>query len=399
MRRKLFFNNSLSAKKYVRSILLPVCFILFPVLSGCSKGELSSLSLPFTGPSPTPVQVRERVYMDEFQGTLKGFDGSWIRLVKDDTDYLFDISGASVELPLGLLSGQEVSLIYEGILNMEDPSTVKVLKVTEYMHPREKLTEQGLKGTLDALTPNTALITWENGQKILFCTTGVCQYYKNGISPGMTVYVHFFGNLPAAPQDSGIIDAKLIKVLSISDTEPMIPPAKEVSPSPILRKDDEESYYGEQESHGPFLSVDTESITYRPAASGTPLSVSTSGIPCYFPAGFSSLSGVTMLYLGRPQQDEKIDTSAIISLTGDDPDGMRTSQMNFSVSGSVVGTTGNTVSIRTSDGAFVTCKRDGVPDSSTSLLEAGSQLCVTFDPSGSKNTSILRSLRLQDPEY
>ena len=397
MRRKLFCKQLLFAEKSVRSILLLVSVTLSFALSGCSKEEISSLSLPFKGPTPTPVQVKERVYMDEFQGTLKGFDGSWIRLVKEDTDYLFDISGASMELPLGPLSGQEVSLIYEGILNEEDPSTVKVLKVTEYMHPKEKLKEQGLKGTLDALTPNTALITWENGQKILFCTTGVCQYYQNGISPGMTVYVHFFGSLPAVPEEGGILDAKLIKVLSISDTEPLTPPEKKVSPSPVLKKDNEEAYYGEQESHGTFLTVDAESISYRPAASGTPLTISTSGIPCYFPAGFASLCGVTMVYMGTPGQNEEIDTSGIISLTGEDPDGMRTSQMNFAVSGTVVGTTGNTVSIRTSDGAFVTCRRDGVPDSSTSSLEERSQLCVTFDPGESRNTSILKSLRLQDP--
>ena len=39
---------------------------------------------------------------------------------------------------------------------------------------------------------------------------------------------------------------------------------------------------------------------------------------------------------------------------------------------------------------------DGIPDSSTSSLENGSSLSVTFDPESSRNTSILKSLHLQD---
>ena len=365
-------------------------------MSGCTKEDLASSYLSFRSPSPTPVQVKERVYMDEFQGSLKGFDGSWIRLVKNDKDYLFDISGSSVELPMGPLSGQEVSLIYQGILDEEDPSSVQVLKVTEYMHPKENLSEQGLVGTLDSLTPNTALITWENGQKIQFCTTGVRQYYKNGITPGMTVYVHFIGTLPSVPGENGLLDAKLVRVLSISDTEPLVPPAPDISPSPVLKKDDEEDYDGEMEAHGTFLSVDTGSISFRTSGSDSPQNVSTEGIPCYFPAGFASLSGITLNYTGSPSDAGRVDTSSIFSITGEDPAQMRTSQMNFTVSGYVVGHTGNTVSIRTPDGAFVTCRRDGIPDSSTSSLENGSSLSVTFDPESSRNTSILKSLHLQD---
>ena len=58
--------------------------------------------------------------------------------------------------------------------------------------------------------------------------------------------------------------------------------------------------------------------------------------------------------------------------------------------------TANTVTLQTGDGATITCFTEGAKDTSTSNMESGAGICITFDPTKSKNSNIYTSIKIQD---
>ena len=66
------------------------------------------------------------------------------------------------------------------------------------------------------------------------------------------------------------------------------------------------------------------------------------------------------------------------------------------VSGTIIGHTANTVTLQTGDGATITCFTEGAKDTSTSNMESGAGICITFDPTKSKNSNIYTSIKIQD---
>ena len=66
------------------------------------------------------------------------------------------------------------------------------------------------------------------------------------------------------------------------------------------------------------------------------------------------------------------------------------------VSGTIIGHTANTVTLQTGDGATITCFTEGAKDISTSNMESGAGICITFDPTKSKNSNIYTSIKIQD---
>ena len=82
--------------------------------------------------------------------------------------------------------------------------------------------------------------------------------------------------------------------------------------------------------------------------------------------------------------------------TGDDPDSLGSREITSSVSGTIIGHTAITVTLQTGDGATITCFTEGAKDTSTSNMESGAGICITFDPTKSKNSNIYTSIKIQD---
>ena len=76
--------------------------------------------------------------MDEISGTLQDFSGSQLILNKGEASYVFNLSGATLECKDGMITGDEISVIYEGQLSGTDTSTVQTLKVVDEFHRKSK---------------------------------------------------------------------------------------------------------------------------------------------------------------------------------------------------------------------------------------------------------------------
>lgn len=120
-----------------------------------------------------------------------------------------------------------------------------------------------------------------------------------------------------------------------------------------------------------------------------------SQIPCYFKGGAAPGSYVNVTYTGD-FQETSLDQIQVIAVTGDDPDSLGTRNLSYTVSGVITGHTANTVTISTADGASVTCFTEGIRNTSTSGMESGASICITFDPVTSKTSNIYTSVKIED---
>lgn len=67
------------------------------------------------------------------------------------------------------------------------------------------------------------------------------------------------------------------------------------------------------------------------------------------------------------------------------------------VTGTILGTTANTVLLQTYDGVKILCSRENVPDLSSSGMEEGADLRVTFNPAKSRTSNIYTCIKFEDP--
>ena len=118
-----------------------VCAGLSLSMTGCSlgtvleqftsTGDTSVRELTSLTDTTTVTESKDRVYMDELYGTLQDFSGSQLILNTDSASYVFNVSNATLECKGGMITGDEISIIYEGQLSGTDTSSVHVLKVVD----------------------------------------------------------------------------------------------------------------------------------------------------------------------------------------------------------------------------------------------------------------------------
>ncbi len=366
--------------KRIPVLCLALCSCLFA--GGCSLGELVDQYVSQDTPSVTEAPSEtERTYMDELHGTLVTFDGSILTLTHEDTTYTFDVSLSTLETRQGMISGDQISVIYEGQLTGDTTDSVRALKVVDEIHKKDTLTEQTLEGTVQAITPNILTIKTAENRTVTFPITGVSQSYHNGIKAGTTVSIHYLGDL--LPTDTETtLNGNHTKVLTISDTEPFSAP-ESTSGSSV------------QKFRGYISTINNQTLRVRPSGSSSMLSIDLSSIPAYFDGGTAPRSGVNINYSGT-FDNESLNDITILSVTGDDFTTIQTRKISSTVSGVIIGATANTISLQTNDGAFVTCTTDNATNTSTGGLEIGSSVRVTFDPNASRTTNIYTSLSISD---
>ena len=385
-------------KKFAK-LLLSSCVLLS--LSGCTAGDLIASYTSSQSDSSTVQETsdtpKQRVYMDEIKGTLQDFTGATLTMASQEQTYVFDVSEATLECEDGMITGDEISVIYQGQLSNDDTSTVKALKVVDDFHKKNQLEERKAYGEVQSLTPNTITIKNKKGKTATYPITGTEQYYQNGIHAGVWVYIHFKGKFASNQNGQGSsLNASHLKVLSISDIDPLTLPDPTPTPDPAQESADESGK--EQQLHAVVQNISSNILTIQPTGADTSqnsLNVDLSLIPSYFKGGTAPGSYVTINYKGQ-YQGNSLEGVTVTSVTGDDPDSLATRNLSYTVSGTIIGHTANTVTLQTGDGATITCFTEGAKDTSTSSMEAGAGICITFDPTKSRESNIYTSIKIQD---
>ena len=330
----------------------------------------------------------DRVYMDELSGSLQNFDGSCLTISSNGKIYTFDVSQTRLECKYGVVLSDNVSVIYEGQLSGTDISTISPIKITDQYHNETPLEDRTLKGKVKRLTSNALVIVTEKGNTVTFPVTGVKQYYKKGIKAGR--WVHFRGKFISSSQvDSKQYDGSFTKVISVSDVDPMKVPEPTPTPSPEPKKK-------EHHLRARIVNVSTNTITVVPQTTNTELNVPVSSVPVYFKGGMAPGSYVNITYTGN-FNGESTSGMKIRGITGEDPDILSVRNISSTVTGTILGTTANTVLIQTYDGVKILCDRENAQDLSTSGMEEGADLRVTFNPAKSRTSNIYSCIKFEDP--
>ena len=230
----------------------------------------------------------------------------------------------------------------------------------------------------------------EKGNTVTFPVTGVNQYYKKGIKAGRWVYVHFRGKfINTSMVDDKQYDGSFTKVISVSDTEPLNVPEATPTPSPEPKKK-------EHHLRARIVSVSTNTMTVIPQTTGSELNIPLSSAPVYFKGGMAPGSYVNIIYTGK-FNGESTSGMKIRGITGEDPDTLSVRNITSTVTGTILGTTANTVLIQTYDGVNILCDRENAQDLSSSAMEKGADLKVTFNPAKSRTSNIYSCIKFEDP--
>ena len=380
------------------------CTVLSLSLSGCSLGTVLE-QITSTGdvsveepssPESAATEPKSRVYMDEISGTLQDFSGSQLILNKGEASYVFNLSGATLECKDGMITGDEISVIYEGQLSGTDTSTVQTLKVVDEFHRKSKLKKRTAHGQVLSLTANTITLKSKKGKTATYPITGTEQYYQNGIKEGDWVYLHFKGKFPDTSQDSSAsLNASHLKVLSISDLETIVIPDPTPTPPPNPEETPEETAGKEQQFLATIQGVNLNTLQILPAGSSTVQNLDMSSIPVYFKGGIAPGSHVNVTYKGVLQPDT-LEGIQILAVTGEDPDTIDDKHISFTVTGVITGSTANTITVQTDDGAVDTFRTEELRNSSEASLEYGDYVQVPFHPSKSKASNIYTAVQIQN---
>lgn len=370
-------------------LILGVCLALGFSMTGCSLGSLVDKYLLKNEVEPENTEPdKPRVYMDELRGLLQDFTGNELTVKSDDKLYIFDVSQATLECADGMITGDEISIIYEGQINATDTSSVKALKVVDEFHKKQKLKENVVSGQLQGLTANTVTLRDQNGNVATYPITGTEQYYQNGLYADAWIHLHFKGQYPDGENgSSSALNASHLKVLSVSDIEPMNVPA----PAPKSDESDDQ----EQKMQATIISMNLNRLQVQVNGSETILDLDLTGIPCYFKGGIAPGSQVTISYKGE-FDGTTLEGISLLGINGQNPETMKERQISFTVSGTIIGSTSNTITLQTPDNALITCNTTGAMLKTTGGLLSGSTVVVTFNPAASRTSNIYQALQIAD---
>lgn len=372
-------------------LALCICLSFGLSLSGCVPGDIVDQFVSVGDASTEdPAPDKPRVYMDEVHGILQDFTGNQLTVLDDEESYVFDVSQATLECEGGMITGDEISVIYEGQLNNTDTSSVKALKVVDEYHKKTQLEDQKIYGYLQRLTANTITVRLKNGNVITFPTTGCEQYFQNGVQSGTVVCIHYKGQITDTASDSSVLNGKHLKVLSIADIEPLVMPSPTPTPVPS-----EEDLYRNLQMHAMIQNVNLNVLQVAVQGANTVLNLDMTGIPCYFKGGLAPESSVTIVYDGE-FNGTTTEGISIVSITGDDPENSHERNISSTVSGEIIASTANTITIQTPDGAVVTCSTTNARNASTGGLLTGSSVKITFNPASSRQSNIYTCLKIED---
>lgn len=184
--------------RVIAAILCSVVLIFSLSLAGCKKEEKQE----------TKVVTKSEGQME---GVLASFEGKTLVIEAADKEYTFDVSNASINTK-NMRAGDEIVVYFEGKLEGQDTSKVKVTRI-EDLGENEHQTEKQAVGTLVNLTENTITIRQNDGVELLFNSNNCQHEFKNGIREGNWIVVTYIGNINGT-------DTKNVTVIKITDNDP-----------------------------------------------------------------------------------------------------------------------------------------------------------------------------------
>ena len=188
-------------RKSIRALVVILCSVvlIFSLsLTGCKKEEKQE----------TKVVTKSEGQME---GVLVSFEGKTLVIEAADKEYTFDVSNASINTK-NMRAGDDIVVYFEGKLEGQDTSKVKVTRV-EDLGENEHQTEKQAVGTLVDLTENTITIRQNDGVELLFNSNNCQHEFKNGIREGNWIVVTYIGNINGT-------DTKNVTVIKITDNDP-----------------------------------------------------------------------------------------------------------------------------------------------------------------------------------
>ena len=376
-----------------KTLVICIGSLFLITLSGCSLGDIVD---HFTASDDAQVQdihpESTRVYMDEIRGTLQNFTGNQLTILSNSETYIFDISQATLECSDGMICGDAVSVIYEGQLDSTDTGTVKALKVVDDYHETSEIKEGTTRGQVQSLTANSITIKSKGGKTVTFPITGTEQYYQGGIKAGNWVYLHYKGDFgPASSDNPNVLDGSHMKIYSVSDIDPLNVP----DPTPTPAPQEGVEVKAEHKLRAVIQSIQTNVLQVSIENTTNVLNLDMSAIPCYFSGGIESGSHVNVVYTGD-FNGTTLDGITVLGITGEVPENLRERSTGFTVSGEIVASTANTITILTYDGINITCNTESASNESTGGLLTGSSVKITFNPADSRQTNIYTALKIED---
>ena len=375
-----------------KTLVICIGSLFLITLSGCSLGDVVD---HFTSSDDTQLQdihpESTRVYMDEIRGTLQDFTGNQLTILSNSDTYIFDISQATLECANGMICGDAVSVIYEGQLDSTNTGTVKALKVVDDYHEPAAVKEGTTRGQVQSLTTNSITIKSKGGKTVTFPVTGTEQYYQGGLKAGNWVYLHYKGDFGPSSDDPNVLNGSHMKIYSVSDIDPLNVPAP--TPTPVPTEGVEVKK--ESQLRAVIQSIQTNILQVSIENTENLLNLDLSAIPCYFSGGIESGSHVNVTYTGD-FNGTTLDGITVLGVTGEIPENLSERSTGFTISGEIVASTTNTITILTYDGMNITCNTESASNESTGGLLTGSSVKITFNPADSRQTNIYTALKIED---
>ena len=126
---------------------------------------------------------------------------------------------------------------------------------------------------------------------------------------------------------------------------------------------------------GQLQSEELGTISFVPSQASEAIPVDLSHIPGYFPGGTVAGTDVSFYYYGERLDNTTLAGVSVLFAVGEDPANVRPDKLTSHVTGTVVGHTADTVTIRTADNARLT-----VRSKNASTYETGSEATLTINP-------------------
>ncbi|MBQ0000007.1 MAG: hypothetical protein KBT01_00500 [Clostridiales bacterium] len=365
-----------------------LCLILALPLSGCAAGDLVDKLTNIHGDENDLSEIKPRVYMDELKGILLDFSGNIVTMDVNGKIYYFDVSEATLECKNGMISGDEISIIYEGKLpeDSTDTSVVRTLKVVNDFHNPMLLEEQVATGTIQDISANMITIVDESNIAATYQLTGVETCFSYGLARGRSVAIHYYGR-PGEPIDGSqkTLNATHLKVISISDTDPFKAPAPQ-------KKEKTDHDIGQFRATIQSLSNDILTVVL---SNSTTLALDVSDAPIYLQGGSAPGTVVTVTYSGvfDGSTSQGIYIHQVYAAVP-----KKEKKIASYVAGTIMAKTANTLTFRTKDNAVITCYTENVKNLTTGGLEIGDVIKVIFNPLENKSSNILTCMTFMDAE-
>ncbi len=169
-----------------------VLLTIVAVLAGCGEEQETA-----AGSAAADTQQPTADEHNRLSATLTAFSGSTMEVIANDTKYVFDVSDAQLETA-SLVTGDAVVVTYDGELDASAPmSDVTVQSVADEGDASTEQEENQVVGVLVSQTLQTVTLKRNDGVALTFAIGNCEMLYENGMQPGNWIVLTYQGTIDA----------------------------------------------------------------------------------------------------------------------------------------------------------------------------------------------------------